>query len=171
MIFRETELPGCFIVESEPIVDERGSFARTFSADEFERLGLNPSISQVSVSRNVKVGTLRGLHYQLPPHEEAKLVRCTRGRVFDVAVDLQEHRWTAVELSEDNGLSLYIPEGFAHGFLTLEPDSELLYQISVPYVAAASGGIRWDDASLAIGWPSTPTLTISDRDRTLPTLR
>jgi len=171
VIFRPTGLPGCYVVEPERHHDERGYFARTFAADEFERRGLNPNVSEVSTSGNSKAGTLRGLHFQTAPHEEAKLVRCTRGRVFDVAVDVGRRRWTAVELSQENGLGLYIPEGFAHGFLTLEPESELLYQISVPYAPDAAGGIRWDDPSLAIDWPAVPTLTISDRDRRLPTLR
>ena len=170
MIFRETDLPGCFLVEPERVVDDRGFFARTFSAQEFMKRGLDGTVSQVSMSHNVRAGTLRGLHYQLPPWEEAKLVRCTRGRVFDVAVDIANRKWTAVELSEDNGVSLYIPPGFAHGFLTLEPQTELLYQISTPYVAEASAGIRWDDPLLAIDWPSMPELTISARDRDLPFL-
>jgi dTDP-4-dehydrorhamnose 3,5-epimerase len=171
LIFQETELRGCFVVEPEPVADERGWFARLFSTDEFERHGLNATISQVSVSHNTKAGTLRGLHYQRAPHEEAKLIRCIRGRVFDVAVDLASRRWTAVELSAANGLAFYIPDGFAHGFLTLEPDSELLYEISVPYAPEASAGVRWDDPSLAIDWPMTGELTVSERDRALPLLR
>ncbi len=171
MIFRPTELPGCHVVEPERQVDERGFFARTFAVDEFAAHGLNPAVNQVSVSYNAKAGTLRGLHYQRAPHEEAKLVRCTRGRIFDVAVDLAARRWTAVELSEENGLGLYIPEGFAHGFVTLEPASEVLYLISTAYAPAASAGVRWDDPSLDIAWPTVGSLTISDRDRNLPTLR
>lgn len=171
MIFTETSLRGCFVIEPEPVLDDRGFFARIFSADEFKRRGLNPTVSQVSISANRKAGTLRGLHYQRPPHEEAKLVRCTRGRIFDVAVDLHERRWFAVELSEQNRLGLYIPEGFAHGFVTLEPESEVLYQISVPYVSEAASGVRWDDPSIGIAWPSSFELTISARDRALPTLR
>lgn len=171
MIVRPTELPGCHIVEPERHVDERGFFARTFAAEDFAAHGLNPSVSQVSVSYNTRAGTLRGLHYQRRPHEEAKLVRCTRGRIYDVAVDLEARRWTAVELSEDNSLGLYIPEGFAHGFLTLEPASEVQYLISTAYAPAASAGVRWDDPALAITWPSVPALTISERDRSLPTLR
>src|SRR5688500_18205526 len=120
------------VVEPERVFDDRGFFARTFSAQEFMERGLDANISQVSMSHNAKAGTLRGLHYQLPPWEEAKLVRCTRGRVFDVAVDLVKRKWTAVELSEDNAVGLYIPPGFAHGFLTFAPETELLYQISTP---------------------------------------
>ena len=171
MIIRDTDLPGCFVVEPQPVADERGWFARLFSTEEFERHGLNGTISQVSLSHNTRAGTLRGLHYQRAPHEEAKLIRCIRGRVFDVAVDLAAGRWTAVELSAANGFGFYIPEGFAHGFLTLEPDSELVYQISVPYAPEASAGVRWDDPSLAIDWPVDWELTISERDRALPLLR
>ena len=171
MIFRPTELSDCYVIEPERRVDERGFFARTFDADEFSALGLNPTVREVSVSFNAESGTLRGLHYQRPPHEETKLVRCTRGRIFDVAVDLATRRWTAVELSEENELGLYIPEGCAHGFVTLEPASEVLYLISTPYAPAASAGVRWDDQSLGIAWPAVGALTISERDRNLPTLR
>lgn len=171
MIFRPAELAGCFVIEPERHQDERGFFARTFAADDFAARGLNPRVNQASVSFNTDGGTLRGLHYQRAPHAEAKLVRCTRGRIFDVAVDLATRRWAAVELSEENGLGLYIPEGLAHGFLTLEPASEVLYLISTPYVPEASAGVRWDDPSLAIDWPAVGELTISERDRNLPTLR
>ncbi len=170
MIFHDTDLPGCHIIELDAHEDDRGFFARAFAAEEFEARGLNPCVAECSISFNSSLGTLRGLHYQAPPHAEAKLVRCTRGRVFDVAVDLRRKRWTAVELSAQNRLSLYIPEGFAHGFLTLEPESELLYLISTAYVPASSEGVRWDDAMLGILWPRVPTLTISERDRSLPTL-
>ncbi len=170
MILRPTDLAGCFVIVPEPAVDERGSFARTFDSEAFSAWGLNPVVSQVSVSRNHAAGTLRGLHYQEAPHAEAKLVRCTQGRVFDVAVDVATLRWTAVELSAANGLALYVPEGFAHGFLTLEPSSELVYQISRPYVPASSRGLRWDDPALDIAWPDVGPLTISERDRGLPLL-
>lgn len=165
----ETALAGCFVITPELIVDERGFFARTFSTDEFASHGLDSSISQVSISYNEQVRTLRGLHYQRSPHAEAKLVRCTRGRIFDVAVDIGNRRWTAVELSEDNRLALYIPRGFAHGFLTLDPGSEVLYQISTPYTPKSAAGLRWDDPSLGIDWPTTP-LSMSSNDRGLPTL-
>ena len=170
MIFHQTELTGCFVLEPEPVADARGFFTRLFSADEFERRGLTATVSQVSISHNVKAGTLRGLHYQRAPHEEAKLIRCTRGRAFDVAVDLGARRWTAVELSEHNKRGFYIPEGFAHGFLTLDPGTELLYQVSVPYTPAASAGLRWDDPVLGIAWPSVDGLTISEQDRQWPLL-
>ena len=171
MIFRPTELAGCFVVEPERHHDERGFFARTFDSGDFADRGFNPAVNQVSVSYNAKAGTLRGLHYQARPHEEAKLVRCTRGRIFDVAVDVDSRRWTAAELTEDNALGLLIPEGYAHGFVTLEPASEVLYLISTPYVPEASAGIRWDDPSLAIAWPEVGPFTISARDRARPTLR
>jgi dTDP-4-dehydrorhamnose 3,5-epimerase len=175
MILRETEVIGCHVVEVERLEDDRGFFARTFCMDEFAKRGLNPCVAQCSVSYNASAGVLRGLHYQAAPHQEAKLVRCTRGRVFDVAVDLrsmsQTYRgWTGVELTEDNHLALYIPEGCAHGFLTLEADCELFYQISTPYRPELSRGIRWDDPLLAIDWPSAPQLTVSARDRSLPFL-
>ncbi len=171
MIIRPTELAGCYVVEPERHHDERGFFARSFAVDEFAAHDLNTAVNQVSVSYNAGAGTLRGLHYQRRPHEETKLVRCTRGRIFDVAVNLETRRWTAVELSEENGLGLYIPDGFAHGYVTLEPASEVLYLISSPYVPEASAGVRWDDPSLAVAWPEVGELTISERDRNLPTLR
>lgn len=174
MILRETEVSGCYIVEPERREDERGFFARTFSTEEFEAAGLNPTVTQCSVSYNRRERTLRGLHYQEAPHAEAKLVRCTRGRVFDVAVDLRAGsrtyaQWTAVELSDSNHLAMYIPEECAHGFLTLVPECELLYQISVAFRGEASRGVRWDDPALAIAWPAAPEV-MSGRDRELPSL-
>lgn len=175
MRFLPTELDGCFVVEPEPRVDERGFFARTFSADEFRRLGLDPAVVECSVSFNERRGTLRGLHFQAPPHAEAKLVRCTQGRMFDVAVDLRPGsptylRWTSADLSADNHRSLYLPEGFAHGFLTLADATEVSYQISQRYVAEAASGLRWDDPAVGITWPDVhgEALTISERDRSWP---
>lgn len=174
MILRPTEVSGCYVVEPERLEDERGFFARTFSAEEFEAAGLNPAVTQCSVSYNRRPRTLRGLHYQEAPHAEAKLVRCTRGRVFDVAVDLRPvsptyGEWTAVELSHSNHLAVYIPEECAHGFLTLEPNCELFYQISVAFRPEASRGVRWDDPLLGITWPASPEV-MSARDRDLPRL-
>jgi len=168
--FLATELQGCFIVELDAIADERGFFARTFSADEFRRHGLNPAVVECSISHNARKGTLRGMHFQLAPHGEAKLVRCNRGRMLDVAVDLRPGSptnlgWTSAELSPDNLRSLYLPEGFAHGFLTLEDATEVSYQMSYPYVADAGSGLRWDDPALGIAWPEVGPLTISERDR------
>ncbi len=174
MIFHRTGLDGAYLIEPERLSDERGFFARTWCAEEFARHGLDPAMSQCSMSFNLDRGTLRGLHYQAPPYAEAKLVRCTRGRVFDAIVDLRpasptRNRWFAAELSADNGLTMYAPKGFAHGFQTLEDDSELFYQISAPYRPEAIRGLRWDDPTIAVPWP-LPDPTISERDRTLPLL-
>jgi dTDP-4-dehydrorhamnose 3,5-epimerase len=173
MIFRETELSGAFVVEPEPIADERGFFARTFDADEFAGRGLNPAVAQASVSFNEHTGTLRGMHFQREPHAEAKLVRVTRGALYDVIVDLRPgsatfKQWTSVELTALNRLALYIPEGLAHGFQTLERGTEVLYAISAFYEPAASDGVRWDDPAFGIEWPSTERRVISEKDRSWP---
>jgi dTDP-4-dehydrorhamnose 3,5-epimerase len=173
--FRETLLAGSFVVEPELVEDERGFFARTFCSREFAALGVDPVVAQCGISYNRERGTLRGLHYQIEPHQEAKLVACSRGRLFDVAVDLRPGsptfgRWTAAELSADNHLSLYIPPGLAHGFVTLEPHTEVRYQISAPYSPDAARGVRWDDPDLNIDWPEVRPFIISDRDRHLPAL-
>jgi dTDP-4-dehydrorhamnose 3,5-epimerase len=172
VIFRETELPGLVVVELEELADERGSFARTFDAEEWERRGMCARVVQCNLSRNAASGTLRGLHYQDAPHGEAKLVRCSRGRVFDVAVDLRPdspsfRAWHGIELTDANGLMLHIPDGFAHGFVTLADDTEVQYQMSAPYVLAAARGVRWDDPAFAIVWPVEPVV-VSERDRTFP---
>jgi dTDP-4-dehydrorhamnose 3,5-epimerase len=175
VIFSATPIPGVVLIEPERLVDARGSFARTYDADEFRSYGLNPAIAQCSASRNTRAGTLRGMHYQEPPHAEAKLVRCTRGAIFDVALDLRRDspsylRWYGVELSEETGVALFVPVGCAHGFQTLRPDSEVLYQISVPYQASAARGVRWDDPAFSIAWPEAPPggRTLSDRDGSYP---
>jgi len=175
MIFSGLPLKGAFAIEVERLEDERGFFARTFCLDEFARHGIALRVAQSSVSYNRRQGTLRGLHYQAPPHQEAKLVRCTRGAAFDAIADLRPdsptfRQWAALELSADNGRLIYIPEGFAHGFQTLADDTELLYQISVPYVPEAARGIRWDDPELSIEWPPAATRVVSPRDRALPWL-
>lgn len=175
MIFRETALAGAYLVEPERIRDERGFFARSWCAEEFALHGLSPRLAQCSVSWNRKAGTLRGLHYQRAPHAESKLVRVTRGSIFDVIVDLRpasptRHRWFAAELDAESGLMMYVPEGFAHGFQTLEDDTEVSYQISVPYRAESAAGLRWDDPALAIAWPEAQPRIISERDRAFPTL-
>jgi dTDP-4-dehydrorhamnose 3,5-epimerase len=174
MILKETELGGCYLVDLDRHEDERGFFARTYDAAEFAARGLTSEVSQCSVSYNVDVGTLRGLHYQVEPWAEAKLVRCTRGRIFDVAVDLRPDsptfaEWTGVELSDESGTGVFIPEGVAHGFLTLEKGSEVAYQISAPFHPEAFRGIRWDDPHLSIDWPAEPR-RISERDANLPFL-
>lgn len=174
MIFTETDLEGVFIIDVERDVDDRGYMARTFSADEFASRGLDATVAQCSISFNQAKHTLRGMHLQSTPHEEAKLVRCTSGRLFDVAVDLRPDAptyrvWIAVELDSESRRALYIPKGMAHGFLTLEPETALLYQISTPYRPEASAGVRWDDPDLAIEWPARPAV-LSARDRSLPLL-
>ena len=155
MIFEPTGIGGVWVIEPERFEDERGFFARTWDTGEFEQRGLNGRLVQCSISHNGHRGTLRGLHYQAAPHEEAKLVRCTAGAIFDVAVDLRPDsptytRWFGVELSADNRLALYIPEGCAHGFLTLADDSEVMYQISELWAPDAARGVRWDDPAFRI---------------------
>lgn len=176
MVFVELELPGAYLVEAERLEDERGFFARVFSADEFARRGLRQLFPQCSVSYNARAGTLRGLHYQAAPHEEAKLVRCTAGAIYDVIVDLRPEsetfgRWVAVELTAESRRTLYVPEGMAHGFQTLVDGSEVFYQISAPYEPASARGVRWDDPALAIRWPPAAERIISERDRGFPGLR
>ena len=174
MIFSETRLKGAFIVEPERLYDERGFFARTFCAEEFVANGLNPRFVQCNISFSERRGTLRGMHYQVAPHEEAKLVRCTMGAIYDVIVDLRPasstfRQWIGVELTSENRRMLHVPEGFAHGFLTLQDNTEVLYQMSEFYHPESARGIRWDDRSLAIDWPSEVRL-VSERDRQLPNL-
>jgi dTDP-4-dehydrorhamnose 3,5-epimerase len=175
MIFTALPLNDAFLIEPQRLEDERGFFARTFSTDEFAAHGLAGAIAQCSVSYNRRRGTVRGLHFQVPPHDEIKHVRCTRGAAFDVIVDLRPEsptykRWASVELSADNRAIVYIPGGFAHGFQTLVDDTELFYQISTPHVPEAARGIRWDDPDLAIAWPVADQRVISARDLALPTL-
>ena len=174
--FRETEIPGVLVVESEPLEDERGSFTRTYCRQEFAEHGIDFVPVQISVSRNNRRGTLRGLHYQAPPQPEAKLVRCVAGAVFDVAVDLRSDspthgRWSAAELSADDGRGLFVPEGCAHGFQTLEDNTELLYLISEFYEPSLQRGVRWDDPAIGIEWPSAAERVISERDRSFALLR
>lgn len=175
VVFTETRLRGAFVIEPEHHADERGYFARTYCRREFERHGLNPDVVQASLSYNAKRGTVRGMHYQQPPHEEAKLIRCVRGALYDVAIDLRPDsptcgQWAAVELRAQAGSPsrmFYIPEGFAHGFQTLEDHTEILYQMSAFYAPDAGRGARWNDPAFAIEWP-LPVSVISERDRTYP---
>jgi dTDP-4-dehydrorhamnose 3,5-epimerase len=168
MIFRKTAIHGAWVIEPERLEDERGFFARTWDLAEFAKRGLNPQLAQCSISYNRARGTLRGLHYQAAPYEEAKLVRCTAGAIFDVAVDLRPEsrsfrEWFGVELSAQNRLALYVPEGCAHGFLTLDDDSEVHYQISQSHVPQAARGVRWNDPAFAITWPGE-VVVINERD-------
>lgn len=172
MILRPTPLAGAFVVEPEPVTDDRGFFARTFSVREFRDAGLDAAVNQCSVSVNTHAGTLRGMHYQAAPHEESKLVRCTRGRIYDVIIDLRSESttfksWFGLELSEENHLGLFVPKGFAHGFQTMAPDSEVYYQISTAYEPAAARGVRWNDPAFGIRWPDG-LRTLSERDRSYP---
>ena len=172
MTWRETELPGAFVVESERVEDERGWFARVYDESELEQRGLAARFAQGRIASNKERGTLRGMHYQAEPHAEAKLVRCIRGAVHDVIVDLRPasptfRRWVAVELTAASGRMLYIPEGLAHGYLTLEDESETLYLISAPYAPDAARGVRWDDPAFGIEWPHEPVV-MSEKDRAWP---
>ena len=158
MIFLETPLQGAYVIELEKLEDERGFFARSWCVREFATKGLDPHLVQCNVSFNKRKGTLRGLHYQIPPHAEVKLVRCTKGSLFDVIVDLRKDsptflKWVGVELTASNHRMLYIPKLFAHGFQTLEDDTEIFYQMSEFYEPAASKGLRWNDPRLGINWP------------------
>lgn len=169
MHFEETRLKGAFIVDPERSADEWESFSLTFCRREFEARGLNPYTAQCNISFNRKRGTLRGLHYQAKPQEEAKLIRCTSGAIYDVIVDLRPglttfRQWTAITLSAVNRRMLYIPEGFAHGFQTLEDDSEVFYQMSEFYAPESERGVRWNDPAFGIRWPISDPI-MSDRDR------
>jgi len=175
LVFTETVLKGAFVIEPEKHEDFRGFFARTFCADEFARHNLETAVAQTSISYNPSKGTLRGMHYQAPPFEETKLVRCTMGAIHDVILDLRTDSPTfkrsfGVELSAQNRKALYIPRGFAHGFQTLEDNSEVLYQMSVPYSAKQARGVRWDDPAFGIAWPDGARI-IHERDRSYPDFR
>jgi dTDP-4-dehydrorhamnose 3,5-epimerase len=168
LIFHKTKIPGVLEIEIEPKSDERGFFARTWCRTEFESQGLTASLAQCSVSFNHRKGTLRGMHFQTAPYSEAKLIRCTRGSIYDVALDLRSDsptfkEWESRILSGENHRMLYVPEGCAHGFLTLEDYSEVFYQISGFYAAEASCGVRWNDSAFGIKWPGEVKI-ISSRD-------
>ncbi len=169
MRFGDAGLPGAYVLDLERLEDERGFFARTFCEREFEAHGLPTRYPQCNLSFNRRRGTLRGLHYQAAPHREAKVVRCSRGAVHDVVVDLRpgspsRGRWTGVLLDAESRRALYGPPGFAHGFLTLQDDSEVLYHMGEFYVPEAARGVRWDDPAFAIRWPFAPVV-MSERDR------
>jgi dTDP-4-dehydrorhamnose 3,5-epimerase len=172
MIFRETPLAGAYVVDIEPRADDRGFFARAWCARELEQQGLSAYVAQVNLSQNQRKGTLRGMHYQVAPHEEVKLVRCIRGALYDVIIDLRSGsptrgHWFGVELTAANRLMLYVPAGFAHGFQALADDTEALYQVSEFYTPGAERGVRHDDPAFAIRWP-LPVTAISDKDASWP---
>lgn len=174
MLFTESQLPGAFLIDLERNSDERGFFARAYCAQEFAAKGLGTVLQQCSVSYNTRKGTLRGMHYQSAPHEEHKLVRCTAGAIFDVIVDvrpgsLNYRRWFGTELTAQNRRSLFVPPGFAHGFITLSDDAEVYYMISVPHAPQHARGYRWNDPAFAIEWPLAPKV-ISARDAGYPWL-
>ena len=172
MIFTETKLQGAFIVDVEHLEDERGFFARSWCMNEFEQHGLIPRIVQCNISFNKKRGTLRGMHYQAAPFEEAKLVRCTIGAIYDVIIDLRPNsdtfkQWLSVELTAKNHRALYIPENFAHGFQTLVENTEVLYQMSEFYHPECACGLRWNDPMFGVAWPIN-ALVISENDKKYP---
>ncbi len=173
MIFHETKIKSVFIIEPELIKDERGFFARMWCAKEFANHGLNPNLSQISVAFNSKKHTLRGMHYQQAPHEEAKLVRCTSGSIYDVIIDLRANsktfkEWFSIELSANSHKMIYVPEGCAHGYITLEDNIEVLYQMSTFYSPNHYVGVRWNDPAFNINWPFCENLIISEKDKSYP---
>lgn len=173
MIFKETKLKGAFTIDLERIEDNRGFFARAWCKREFEAHGLNSRLVQCNLSFNRFRDTIRGMHYQGSPHEEAKLVRCIRGAIFDVIIDLRREsatylQWIGVELTAENRKMLYVPENFAHGYQTLEDNSEVLYQVSQFYSPGAERGVRWDDPTFAIEWPEKGNIEISEKDKNWP---
>jgi dTDP-4-dehydrorhamnose 3,5-epimerase len=172
MKFTETKLKGAFVVEIEKLSDDRGFFARSWCQKEFEAHGLSSEVVQANVSYNRKKGTIRGMHYQIAPYQECKLVRCTRGAIYDVIIDLRLNsptyrQWTGVELTADNYTMFFVPEDFAHGFQTLTDETEITYQVSQFYTPGSEKGIRFDDPTFDILWPLEVTV-ISDKDRTWP---
>lgn len=172
MLFRQTELTGVRLIELEPARDERGFFARTFCTREFAAQGLETTFPQHSVSHTTRAGSVRGMHFQRTPHEEVKLLRCVKGAIHDVLIDLRPdsptyRRWEAYELTAENRRQLYVPAGLAHGFQTLAPDTEVAYLISAFYVAEAAAGLRYDDPAFAIAWP-LPVTDVSAKDRAWP---
>ena len=173
MIFIETRLKNAFVIEPQRIQDHRGFFARAWCKDEFEAHGLNARLVQCNLSFNRYRGTIRGMHYQEPPYEETKVVRCTRGAIFDVIIDLRREsatylKWIGVELTAENRKMLYVPEGFAHGYQTLENNTEVFYQTSQFFAPGSEQGVRWDDPTIAIEWRLYDNLVISEKDRNWP---
>ena len=172
MIFKETKLKGAFIIEIQKLEDERGFFGRSWCANELKAHGLKINIAQANISFSKKKGTLRGMHCQIDPFQETKLIRCTQGSIFDVIIDLRPDsptykQWYGVELSQDNYKMLYVPEDFAHGFITLKDNCEVTYLVTQFYTPNAEGGIRWNDKQFNIQWPLTPVV-ISEKDKGHP---
>lgn len=175
MILTETKLKGAYIIDIHPIHDERGFFARSWCRKDFERHGLDTTLSQCNVSFNKHRHTLRGMHYQVAPHGETKIVRCTMGAVYDVIVDMRSesptrYQWIGAELSAENRRTLYVPKGFAHGFITLADDSEVNYMVSNEYNPDAARGVRWNDPAFGIEWPAQPAIIIH-RDANYPDVK
>lgn len=175
MIFTETKIKGAYLIDLDKHEDERGFFARSWCGDEFEKQGLNARLVQCNISFNQKRGTLRGMHYQVAPYEEAKLVRCTMGALYDVIIDLRSDsptykEWFSVELTAQNYRALYVPEGFAHGFQTLVDETEVFYQMSEYYHPECARGVRWDDPTFEISWPIFSPI-VSDKDSAFSPLK
>ena len=176
IIFKETKLKGAFLIEPEKFEDQRGFFARSFSDQEFSDRGLRSHFVEAGISFSLRRHTVRGMHFQAAPNAQAKLVRCTRGAIFDAMIDLRAEsptykQWFAHELTAENRLMLYIPEGFAHGFQTLEDETEVFYQMSERYTQPSERGVRWNDPVFSIEWPETENIIINERDRTYPDFR
>ncbi len=172
MNFHPLSIAGSYMVEPEALADERGFFARTYCSETFADNGLNPDLRQCSISFNVARHTLRGMHYQLPPHQEAKLVRCTQGAAYHVVLDLRDQsenymQWAAADLSAENHNMIYVPEGVAHGFITLQDATEIFYQMSETYSSESAAGVRWNDPAFEIAWPVEPAV-IAERDNGYP---
>jgi dTDP-4-dehydrorhamnose 3,5-epimerase len=172
MVFQETSIPGAWIIDINAIHDRRGFFAMTWLPGELETRGMNPALAQCNLAFNHARGTLRGMHFQTAPHAQAKVIRTTRGSLLDVIIDLREDspaflKWVAVELSADNHRMLYMPEGIAHGYLTLEDNTEAYYHASAPWAPASEAGVRWNDPAFAVEWPFEPVV-ISDKDAAWP---
>ncbi len=173
MIFKETAVQGAFIIELNELQDERGFFARAFCADEFAAHGLETAFVQANISQSNHKHTVRGMHMQTKPHGETKLMRCTRGAVYDALIDLRPdsptfHKWVGVELTADNHKMLYVPAGCAHGYQTLSDDAEVFYPVTAPYNADSEIGIRWDDPFFGIDWPEKTNAIVSDKDKAWP---
>ena len=176
MIFTETSISGAYLVAMQRLEDERGFFARAWSSREFAEHGLETDFPEINFSSCVKKGTIRGLHYQKSPHAEAKFVRCVRGALYDVMIDLRPnsptyHQWAGYEIRSSDQQGIYVPAGCAHGILSLEDNTEMLYMVSACYNGAAEGGLRWDDPAFDVEWPDVGSLIISEKDRTWPDYR